>query len=34
MAKFQIKGSQFGKKGEIPVYGAKNSALKLLPATL
>jgi len=34
MAKFQIKGSQFGKKGEIPVYGAKNSAIKLLPATL
>jgi UDP-N-acetylglucosamine 1-carboxyvinyltransferase len=34
MAKFQIKGNQFGKKGEIPVYGAKNSAIKLLPATL
>jgi UDP-N-acetylglucosamine 1-carboxyvinyltransferase len=34
MAKFEIKGNQFGKKGEIPVYGAKNSALKLLPATL
>lgn len=34
MSKFQIKGGQFGKKGEIPVYGAKNSAIKLLPATL
>ncbi|MEX0596041.1 MAG: UDP-N-acetylglucosamine 1-carboxyvinyltransferase, partial [Candidatus Paceibacterota bacterium] len=34
MAKFQIKGNQFGKKGVIPVYGAKNSAIKLLPATL
>jgi UDP-N-acetylglucosamine 1-carboxyvinyltransferase len=34
MAKFQIKGNQFGKSGEIPVYGAKNSAIKLLPATL
>jgi UDP-N-acetylglucosamine 1-carboxyvinyltransferase len=34
MAKFKIKGKQFGKKGLIPVYGAKNSAIKLLPATL
>jgi UDP-N-acetylglucosamine 1-carboxyvinyltransferase len=34
MAKFTIKGNQFGKSGEIPVYGAKNSAIKLLPATL
>jgi len=34
MAEFQIKGNQFGKRGEIPVYGAKNSAIKLLPATL
>jgi|688.fasta_scaffold00955_27 UDP-N-acetylglucosamine 1-carboxyvinyltransferase len=34
MAKFRIKGNQFSKKGEIKVYGAKNSAIKLLPATL
>lgn len=34
MSKFTIKGNQFGKNGEIPVYGAKNSAIKLLPATL
>lgn len=34
MQKFKIKGNQFGKKGSIPVYGAKNSAIKLLPATL
>ncbi|MGA1047320.1 MAG: UDP-N-acetylglucosamine 1-carboxyvinyltransferase, partial [Minisyncoccia bacterium] len=34
MAQFKIKGNQFGKSGEIPVYGAKNSAIKLLPATL
>ena len=34
MSKFKIKGNQFGIKGEIPVYGAKNSAIKLLPATL
>ncbi len=31
---FTIKGEQFGKSGEIPVYGAKNSAIKLLPASL
>lgn len=34
MQKFIVEGPQTGKKGEIPVYGAKNSALKLIPASL
>jgi UDP-N-acetylglucosamine 1-carboxyvinyltransferase len=34
MQKFIVEGPQIGKKGEIPVYGAKNSALKLIPASL
>jgi UDP-N-acetylglucosamine 1-carboxyvinyltransferase len=34
MQKFIIPGEQFGKTGVIPVYGAKNSAIKLLPATI
>ncbi len=34
MQKFIIKGNQLHKQGTIPVYGAKNSAIKLLPATL
>ena len=34
MEKFIVKGEQFGKNGEIEVYGAKNSAIKLLPASI
>ena len=34
MEKFIVKGEQFGKSGEIEVYGAKNSAIKLLPASI
>ncbi len=34
MEKFIIEGEQFGKSGEIEVYGAKNSAIKLLPASI
>lgn len=34
MSYFHIQGSQYGKSGTIPVYGAKNSAIKLIPATL
>lgn len=34
MEKFRVKGEQFNKSGEIEVYGAKNSAIKLLPASI
>lgn len=34
MSYFHIQGSQYGKSGTIPVYGAKNSAIKLIPASL